>query len=178
MHKMIFASLAIAAVVKINLCTLYFDGTNLTHTNGSNVINMFDGMPGAKQSYLRHDNTFNKDGAVVLTKKQGKYRTLYVPGVGAGRLNLNKDEQAYQATTGAGIEKNILIGYKYLVEVCEKDFGVNYELRLIGFSRGAIMSRMISNYLAKYGISAENLKPNGKSTFLETTIMNPISLSS
>ena len=152
-------------------CHIFFDGTTNDKTQGTNVWNMFNNMPGIPVSYSPPG--LNKDNADAIFKSMDNHRSVYVPGVGTS-LTLTTLQKNTQTATGSGMEKRAILGYQYIIDACEKDFGSKYVIKIIGFSRGATTARMFATYISLYGISASNTEigANGMTRF-ETTFLNP-----
>ena len=152
------------------ICSVFFDGTTNDKTTGTNVWTMFDNMPGSQVAYSPQG--LNKDNVEAYTKSIGEYRSVYVPGVGTSLSGAKNSQSLF----GTGIEKRATIGYAYLLNVCEAEWGENYRLKIVGFSRGAVTARMFATYLSKFGIAAINLVSvatfDGSSTF-ERTFLYP-----
>jgi uncharacterized protein (DUF2235 family) len=71
--------------------------------------------------------------------------TYYDPGIGTSGVKLKK---LFNGATGAGISKNILEAYKYLIIHYE----IGDELFLFGFSRGAFTVRSLAGLIRNSGI--------------------------
>ena len=152
-------------------CHIFFDGTTNDKTQGTNVWNMFNHMPGVPVTYS--PKGLNKDKVDAMFKSMDNHRSVYVPGVGTS-LSLTAIEKNVQSVSGSGIEKRAILGYQYILDACEKDFGTEYVIKIIGFSRGATTARMFATYISLYGLSAANtaIGAGGMSDF-EKTFLNP-----
>ena len=141
----------------VNVCNIFFDGTTNDKTQGTNVWNMFNALIGSETIYEPSEG-LNKDDVEAYLKSTPTSRSIYVSGVATSR----KGVSTIQSATGAGIERRAIIAYHYLTSICETDFVGLYELKIVGFSRGAVTARMFSTYLSLYGISLANMVPIAK----------------
>ena len=154
----------------VHVCNIFFDGTTNDKTQGTNVWNMFDALTGVAAIY-DPSKGLNKDDVEVYYKTTTTSLSVYVSGVATSRTMKAADKTA-QSVTGSGIEKRAIMGYSFLTSMCEKEFRGIYDLKIVGFSRGAVTARMFSTYLSLYGISSANMVPvaafNGLTNFEKT----------
>lgn len=168
---MLFSTLLSA---ESNVCNIFFDGTTNDKTQGTNVWNMFNALEGSVTRYTpSRSSDLNKDSVEALYKTGSNSRAVYVPGVGTS-TTLGDYEKNLQAYSGKGIERRALVGYAFLTNICEVQFGKTYELKIVGFSRGATTAIMFATYLSLFGISIANTVPigpfNGLTSFEQTLL--------
>ena len=123
---------------------VFFDGTGNTQQSRTNIYKMYEAIPGVEEV-----NPFAAYNIQTAVKTNGEDKAIYVAGLGTNDPDLN----SVQKMTGFGIERNVLMGYEFLVENLTQDD----KLYVYGFSRGATTARLLTHYLNEYGIDADNL---------------------
>ena len=127
---------------KIVLC---FDGTWNDPGANTNVIKMY-------KSILGEDKSPGRVGVPVPTPNENTIK-WYDKGVGTARGNKIRG-----GLTGRGLSRNILEGYKFLVDNYEDDD----RIYLFGFSRGAYTARSLAGLIRNIGILHKVNAPEAK----------------